>query len=184
MFQRNLRSLLLGRPVRGRPICAIDPGFRNGCKTAVIDATGAVVSTTTLYPHPPQKDAAGARCWLREALPKHGCTVVAVGNGTACRETEAFLAGLRADIPGLVYTVVNEAGASTYSTSSIAEVETSPLLLLLPPHARAHHPRLSLVRGAPQDDVLRGYIDVSFACGVCLSLSADHLRSRCPFAAE
>jgi len=123
MFAINLKQLLMQPPVRGRTIMAIDPAYRTGCKCAVIDATGLVLDTTVVYPTPPQSKTTEAAATLRKLIKAHKVTVIAIGNGTASKETEIFTAGLIKDTPGVSYMVVNEAGASVYSASKLAAEE-------------------------------------------------------------
>ncbi len=94
VFARNLRSLLLQPPLRGKRVLAIDPGFRTGCKIAVLDETGNPLEHTVIHPHQPQKRTAEARHRLEELIRKHQVSVIAIGNGTACRDTEELIAGL------------------------------------------------------------------------------------------
>jgi uncharacterized protein len=98
VFARNLRSLLLAPPLRGRRVLAIDPGFRTGCKLAALDEHGNLLSEAVIYPHPPQNRKAEARTRLEELIRKHQTPVIAIGNGTACRETEELVSELIADM--------------------------------------------------------------------------------------
>jgi uncharacterized protein len=123
VFTANLRSLLLQPPLRGRVVLGIDPGYRTGSKVAVVDATGKVLGTATIYPHAPQKRWEAAKEMLVSAIEASGVEVVAIGNGTASRETEQLVAELIADHPGLEYAIVSEAGASVYSASKLAREE-------------------------------------------------------------
>jgi len=123
MFAINLKQLLMQPPVRGKNILAVDPAYRTGCKCAVIDATGLVLDTTVVYPTPPQSKVAEAAATLIKLIKKHKVTVIAIGNGTASKETEIFIAELIKSTPGVSYMVVNEAGASVYSASKIAAEE-------------------------------------------------------------
>jgi uncharacterized protein len=123
VFTANLRKLLLQPPLRGRVVLGIDPGFRTGSKVAVVDATGKVLGTTTIYPHAPQKRWDEAKKMLASAMEASGVEIVAIGNGTASRETEQLVAELIADRPGLQYAMVSEAGASVYSASKLAREE-------------------------------------------------------------
>ncbi|GAB4156994.1 MAG: Tex family protein [Candidatus Promineifilaceae bacterium] len=124
VFAANLRNLLAQPPLSGQIVMGIDPGFRTGCKVAVVDATGKVLDTATIYPHPPQRDAAAAQTLFRLAQ-RHGVTVIAIGNGTASRETEQFVAELlQTGAAGAAqYLMVNEASASVYSASELARAE-------------------------------------------------------------
>lgn len=124
VFATNLRSLLLQPPLRGQVVLGIDPGIRTGCKVAVVDATGKVLATDTLYP---DRHRGEAETVLRRLVQHHHVTVIAIGNGTAGRETEALVAGLiGAGLP-VNYTIVNEAGASVYSASKLARQELPDL---------------------------------------------------------
>ncbi|HEX9068515.1 MAG TPA: Tex family protein [Ktedonobacterales bacterium] len=129
-FATNLRNLLLQPPLLGRRVLGLDPGFRTGCKVAVISETGAPIASTTVYPHPPQSKADEAKATLAALIVKHDISVIAIGNGTASRETEQLVASLLADLhrakqgsSELGYVMVNEAGASVYSASEIARQE-------------------------------------------------------------
>ncbi|MCB9077513.1 MAG: RNA-binding transcriptional accessory protein [Anaerolineaceae bacterium] len=128
-FGANLRQLLLQPPVRSKSVLGIDPGFRTGCKVALIDATGKFLGGITIYPHPPQKRWDEAKATLLKLI-EQGADIMAIGNGTASRETEA----LAAEVIGqaqtqvgpsreLAYIIVNEAGASVYSASELARQE-------------------------------------------------------------
>jgi len=126
VFARNLRQLLMAPPVREKAIMGIDPGFRTGCKVAVIDATGRYLEGTTIYPHEPQSKWKEAKAELTALIRKHGVEIVAIGNGTASRETEALVAETLRELDGprqVVYTIVSEAGASVYSASELARQE-------------------------------------------------------------
>ena len=123
MFAINLKQLLMQPPVRGNIILAIDPAYRTGCKCAIIDATGMVLDTTVVYPTPPHSAMREAAATLKNLIIKYKVTVIAIGNGTASRETEAFTAELIRETPGVAYTIVNEAGASVYSASKLAAEE-------------------------------------------------------------
>ena len=123
VFGRNLRALLTQPPLAGHVVVGIDPGFRTGCKAAVLDPTGKVLDTATLYPHPPQKKWDEAAATLTGLIVRHGVTLIAIGNGTASRETEQLVAGLTRERPGLHYVIVNEAGASVYSAGTLARAE-------------------------------------------------------------
>ncbi len=123
VFAENLRDLLLQPPIHGIRVMGIDPAYRTGCKVAVVDETGALREHTTIYPHPPQnrREQAAQRC--RELIAAHGIHIVAIGNGTASRETEALVADLIADGAPVQYMMVSEAGASVYSASPLAAAE-------------------------------------------------------------
>jgi len=126
VFATNLKNLLLQPPVSGRIILGIDPGFRTGSKVAVIDQTGKCLEGTTIYPHPPQNKFDEAKQVITRLVKKHSVDIIAIGNGTASRETEFLVAELIAELPSertVNYIIVNEAGASVYSASKIAQEE-------------------------------------------------------------
>ena len=123
VFSANLRSLLLQPPLRGRVVVGIDPGYRTGCKVAVVDETGKVLDTATIYPHQPQRQWDESKRRLGASVTATGVQVVAIGNGTASRETEQLAAELVAECAGLEYAIVSEAGASVYSASKLARQE-------------------------------------------------------------
>lgn len=127
VFASNLRALLLQPPLAGQIVLGIDPGFRTGCKIAVVDPTGALRDTATIYPHPPQQHRAVALQTLRALVDRHGVTLISIGNGTASRETEQLVADLIRERPDLRYVIVNEAGASVYSASPLARAELPTL---------------------------------------------------------
>lgn len=124
VFAKNTESLLQQRPVRGARIIALDPGFRAGCKVAVLDEYGKLLDHTILYPTPPRRDVAGTKRELARLTRKHRINTIVVGNGTASRETEEVVSQFIAEsAPDLRYTIVNEAGASVYSASKLASEE-------------------------------------------------------------
>jgi uncharacterized protein len=124
VFAQNLKNLLLQPPVKGKTVLAVDPAYRTGCKVAVIDETGKVLDITVVYPTPPVNKIAEAKKVLSGLIAKHGVEVICIGNGTASRETEAFVAELIAEeTRDLAYLIVNEAGASVYSASKLAGEE-------------------------------------------------------------
>jgi uncharacterized protein len=123
VFSANLRKLLLQSPLRGRVVLGIDPGFRTGCKAVVVNPTGKVLGTQTIYPHPPQKRWDEAKQMLETAIEAAGVDVIAIGNGTASRETEQLVAELLAGHTNVQYAIVSEAGASVYSASKLAHDE-------------------------------------------------------------
>ena len=123
LFARNLRALLTQPPLADQVVLAIDPGFRTGSKIVVIDATGKVLETGTIYPHPPQKKKAEARTLIESLVEKHAVTLIVIGNGTASRETEQFVAEITKTRQGLSYLITSEAGASVYSASKLARKE-------------------------------------------------------------
>jgi len=124
VFARNLRALLMTPPLRDQNICGIDPGYRTGCKVAVIDSTGKYLQGGTIYPHPPQKQWQEAKEIVADMLEEYNVGVIAIGNGTASRETEQMVAELISEMDrNIYYTIVNEAGASVYSASPVAKKE-------------------------------------------------------------
>ena len=124
IFALNLRPLLMQPPVRGRVTLGFDPGYRNGCKLAVVDATGKVLDTAVIYPHKPQCRAEDAKKTLRRLCTRHHVTCIAIGNGTASKESELLVAEfIRENGGGIAYMVVSEAGASVYSASKLAAEE-------------------------------------------------------------
>lgn len=123
VFARNLESLLMQPPVRGCKVLGIDPGFRTGCKVAAVDETGRLLATATVYPHPPQNRREEAGRLLQEMITTHDTQLVAIGNGTASRETEMLVAEVIRSFPAANYVIVNEAGASVYSASDLAREE-------------------------------------------------------------
>jgi len=124
VFSSNLRQLLLQPPVKNSVTLGLDPAYRTGCKIAVVDSTGKVLDTTVIYPTPPQKKIEEAKSKLKALISKYGVTTISIGNGTASRESEEFVAELLKEIPEKVsYMVVSEAGASVYSASKLAAEE-------------------------------------------------------------
>jgi protein Tex len=124
VFATNLRALLGQPPLAGQTVLGIDPGFRTGSKVAVVDPTGKLLDTGTIYPHEPHKKWSDAISKLEEMINRHRVTLIAIGNGTASRETEQLVAELtRNKFEGTKYLIVNEAGASVYSASSLARAE-------------------------------------------------------------
>ena len=123
IFAANLRQLLLQPPLRGATVIGIDPGYRTGCKVALVDPTGKVLDTATIYPHEPQNQREPALRLLVDWLSQRTADVVAIGNGTASRETEALAADAVAQAGRGAYVIVSEAGASVYSASPLAREE-------------------------------------------------------------
>ena len=124
MFEVNLRPLLLQPPVKGKVTLGLDPGYRTGCKVAVVDPTGKVLATSVIYPVPPHNKIEESKKIIKDLIVKCGVNVIAIGNGTASKETEIFVAELLKEIDADVsYAVVNEAGASVYSASPLAVEE-------------------------------------------------------------
>ena len=124
VFSVNLRQLLMQPPVKGTVTLGLDPAYRTGCKIAVVDDTGKVLDTTVVYPTPPQKKVEEAADKLMKLIKKYGVTTIAIGNGTASRESEAFVSDLikSLDVP-VAYMIVSEACASVYSASKLAAEE-------------------------------------------------------------
>ncbi|PHA02613.1 RNA-binding transcriptional accessory protein [Bacillus pseudomycoides] len=124
IFSENLRNLLLQPPMKGKVVLAVDPAYRTGCKLAVVDDTGKVLHIDVIYPHPPVKKYEEAKKKCISILEKYEVEVVAIGNGTASRETEEFVVDvLQAVTRDVFYIIVNEAGASVYSASDLAREE-------------------------------------------------------------
>ena len=124
VFGVNLRNLLMQSPVKGRVTLGLDPAYRTGCKIAVVDETGKVLATTVIYPTPPQNKVAEAKVVIKNLIKKYGVTLISIGNGTASRESEKFVAETLKEIDEKVqYLVVSEAGASVYSASKLAAAE-------------------------------------------------------------
>ena len=122
-FALNLKPLLLARPVKGFVTMGLDPGYRNGCKVAVVDGTGRVLDTAVVYPTFSQNKKDEAIRILSNLIRTHGVKHIAIGNGTASRETEAMTVEMLRNLPGVSYMIVNEAGASVYSASKLAAEE-------------------------------------------------------------
>lgn len=124
VFSVNLRHLLMQPPVKGMVTLGLDPAYRTGCKIAVVDETGKVLDTTVVYPTPPQNKIDEAKKKLTALIQKHHVTLISIGNGTASRESEAFVAELIRELPHPChYVIVSEAGASVYSASKLAAEE-------------------------------------------------------------
>jgi protein Tex len=122
VFSKNLRQLLLASPLGQKRILGLDPGFRTGCKLVCIDAEGNLLYNTAIYPHPPQIDTKGSEKIIRDLVTKYKIQAFAIGNGTASRETEAFIRAISFSNPIEIF-MVNESGASIYSASEIAREE-------------------------------------------------------------
>ena len=124
VFGVNLKNLLMQSPVKNRVTLGLDPAYRTGCKIAVVDSTGKVLDTTVIYPTPPQNKIEEAKVVIKNLIKKHGVTLISIGNGTASRESEKFVAQTLKEIDSKVeYLVVSEAGASVYSASKLAAAE-------------------------------------------------------------
>lgn len=124
VFGKNSKQLLLGAPIKGKTVMGFDPAYRTGCKIAIIDETGKLLDYTTVYPTEPQNDVVGARMELLKLIEKDKVDMIAIGNGTASRESEMFVADMIKDTKRDVhYVIVSEAGASVYSASKLATEE-------------------------------------------------------------
>lgn len=122
-FALNLKPLLMQRPVKGKVTLGFDPGYRNGCKLAVVDGTGKVLDTAVIYPTQPYNRVSEAKAVLSRLVKEYGIENIAIGNGTASRESEQLIAELIKDFPQVSYMVVSESGASVYSASKLAAEE-------------------------------------------------------------
>ncbi len=124
IFSENLRKLLLQPPLKGKVVLAVDPAYRTGCKLAVVDETGKVLKIAVIYPHPPVSKAREAKAQIIDIIQTFQVEMIAIGNGTASRETEQFVADILKELKEEVYyLIVNEAGASVYSASDLAREE-------------------------------------------------------------
>ncbi|MER8906870.1 RNA-binding transcriptional accessory protein [Mesorhizobium sp. M0854] len=128
VFARNLKDLLLAAPAGSRPTMGLDPGIRTGVKVAVVDGTGKLLATTTVYPFPPKNDVRGTQAELAKLIRLHKVELISIGNGTGSRETERLVADMLADMPAgsgpkPLKVIVSEAGASVYSASAAAAAE-------------------------------------------------------------
>ena len=124
VFGQNAKQLLLQPPIKGMNVIGFDPAYRTGCKIAVIDSTGKLLDTTTIYPTEPQNDIVGSRKTIVGLINKYKVNMIAIGNGTASRESEMFISDTLKEIPNEVYyAIVSEAGASVYSASKLATEE-------------------------------------------------------------
>ena len=124
VFGKNAKPLLLAPPLKGMTVMGFDPAYRTGCKIAVIDETGRLLATTTVYPTEPQNDIEGAKKVLKELIDKYDVDIIAIGNGTASRESESFVSDMLKELDKKVYyAIVSEAGASVYSASKLATEE-------------------------------------------------------------
>ncbi|WP_105130205.1 Tex family protein [Streptococcus suis] len=125
LFSKNLRNLLLVSPLKGKVVLGFDPAFRTGAKLAVVDQTGKLLTTQVIYPVEPagQRQIAQAKKDLADLIGQYQVEIIAIGNGTASRESEAFVADLLKDFPDVSYVIVNESGASVYSASELARYE-------------------------------------------------------------
>ena len=124
VFGQNAKQLLLGAPLKGLTVMGFDPAYRTGCKIAVIDETGKLLTTTTVYPTEPQNDVEGAKKELVKLINKYNINMIAIGNGTASRESETFVSNMISELDReIYYAIVSEAGASVYSASKLATEE-------------------------------------------------------------
>ncbi|MDO5556973.1 MAG: Tex family protein [Clostridia bacterium] len=124
VFGKNSKQLLMGAPIKGMTVMGFDPAYRTGCKIAVIDETGKLLATTTVYPTEPQNKIEEAKKELKELIKKYNVNMIAIGNGTASRESEIFVSNMIKEIKEeVLYTIVSEAGASVYSASKLATEE-------------------------------------------------------------
>ncbi|MFC0414265.1 Tex family protein [Cytobacillus solani] len=124
IFSENLRNLLLQPPLKGKVVLAVDPAYRTGCKLAVVDETGKVLKISVIYPHPPVSKTKEAKSQIINLLKTFKVEMVAIGNGTASRETEQFISDILKELnEEIFYLIVNEAGASVYSASDLAREE-------------------------------------------------------------
>ena len=201
VFADNLKDLLLAAPAGARTTMGLDPGIRTGVKVAVVDATGKLLDTATIYPFQPRNDVAGALAALSTLVRKHKVELIAIGNGTASRETDRLAAALIADLPALKPTkvVVSEAGASVYSASELAAREFPGLDVSLRGAVsiarRLQDPLAELVKIEPksigvgqyQHDVDQGHLakaldavveDAVNAVGVDLNMASAPLLAR------
>ena len=123
VFGENLKPYLLQRPIKGQVVMGLDPGFRTGCKVAVVDKNGKFLDQAVIYPVEPHKKEKEAIATLKSLIEKYGVSLIALGNATASRETELVVDKLIKEVEGVSYTIVNEAGASVYSASSLGKEE-------------------------------------------------------------
>jgi uncharacterized protein len=203
VFARNLHDLLLAAPAGAKTTLGLDPGIRTGCKIAVVDATGKVVATDTVYPFQPKNDLRGAQASIAMLIRKHNVDLIAIGNGTASRESEKMIADLIAALPDSMpkptKVIVSEAGASVYSASALAAAEFPDLDVSLRGAVsiarRLQDPLAELVKIEPksigvgqyQHDVNQNRLGKSLeavvedavnAVGVELNTASSHLLSR------
>ena len=123
VFGKNAKPLLLAAPLKGLTVMGFDPAYRTGCKIAVIDETGKLLATTTVYPTEPQNDVEGAKKELIALIKEYNVNIIAIGNGTASRESENFVSDMIKELSNVHYAIVSEAGASVYSASKLATEE-------------------------------------------------------------
>lgn len=174
VFAKNTEKLLMVPPVKGKKVLSIDPGYRTGCKVAVLNETGKLMAYTTIYPTEPKNDIAGTERTLQKIIEKYGTDVIVIGNGTASRETEEIVSNfLKKHDYDIQYTIVNEAGASVYSASKLATEEYPDLDVTtrgaMSLGRRLQDPLAELVKidpkhigvGQYQHDINQGYLDTA-----------------------
>ena len=131
VFAKNLKSLLLQPPVKGKVVLGLDPAYRTGCKLAVVDETGKVLNTAVIYPTPPQNKTVESAKTVRDLIRRYNIDIISIGNGTASREAEIFIADLIKEMDReIFYMVVSESGASVYSASKLAAEEFRNMMSL------------------------------------------------------
>ena len=123
IFDTNLENLLMTRPLKGYRVLGFDPAFRTGCKLACLDEQGNVLHIDVIYPHEPKNDKVGATKKIKELIEKYNLNLIAIGNGTASRESEELVASICKELKNVYYIIVSEAGASVYSASKLAQKE-------------------------------------------------------------
>ena len=123
IFGVNLENLLMTRPLKGYRVLGFDPAFRTGCKLACLDEQGNVLHIDVIYPHEPKNDREGAIKKIKELINTYNLNLIAIGNGTASRESEELVASICKELKDVYYTIVSEAGASVYSASKLAQKE-------------------------------------------------------------
>ena len=174
VFAKNTEKLLMVPPMKGKRVISIDPGYRTGCKVAVLNETGKLVAYTTIYPTEPKNDIAGTERALKKIIEKYDANVIVIGNGTASRETEEVVSNfIRKNGYDIQYTIVNEAGASVYSASKLATEEYPDLDVTtrgaMSLGRRLQDPLAELVKidpkhigvGQYQHDINQGYLDTA-----------------------
>jgi len=180
IFAKNTEKLLMSPPVKGAKVISLDPGYRTGCKVAALDETGKLLAYTTVYPTEPKNDVAGTEAELKKLIDKFDIKIIAIGNGTASRETEEAVANfLKKNNYKINYTIVNEAGASVYSASKLASEEYPDLDVAtrgaMSLGRRLLDPLAELVKISPkhigvgqyQHDINQGELDTALTNVVC-----------------
>ena len=180
VFARNLRNLLLQPPLPGRRVLAVDPGYKNGCKLAVLDEFGKLLAHDVIYVIGSDEQKAAGRAKLVAFITEHNLTVIAIGNGTACRQTEQLIAeilGTELKDQDVHYVVVNEAGASVYSTSEVGREEFPECDAIqrsaISIGRRLQDPLSELVKIDPAS------IGVGLVSARCAGESPSHFARRC-----